>query len=158
TPPPNHRNYCWTDYGLRVGAWRVLDLFDRMEFPAHHLVNTAAYTHAPDIFERIRERGDEIIGHGRTNSERPGLLWEEDEARLIKEVTDTITQHEGKSPRGWMAPWMSQSYVTPDLLKEAGYRYMMDWPMDDQPVWLRTRSGPILSVPYPLEINDAPAM
>ncbi|MDB5914277.1 MAG: putative urate catabolism protein [Ramlibacter sp.] len=27
--------------------------------------------------------------------------------------------------------------------------------MDDQPVWLRTRSGPILSVPYPIELNDS---
>ncbi|HEX6442418.1 MAG TPA: polysaccharide deacetylase, partial [Stellaceae bacterium] len=33
-----------------------------------------------------------------------------------------------------------------------------DWALDDQPVWLRTRSGPILSVPYPIELNDLPAM
>jgi hypothetical protein len=31
----------------------------------------------------------------------------------------------------------------------------MDWPMDDQPVWMQTRSGPILSVPYPIETDDA---
>jgi hypothetical protein len=30
--------------------------------------------------------------------------------------------------------------------------------MDDQPVWMRTRSGPILSVPYPQEINDSNAI
>jgi hypothetical protein len=34
----------------------------------------------------------------------------------------------------------------------------MDWPMDDQPVWLRTRSGPILCVPYPIETDDAQAI
>ena len=83
---------------------------------------------------------------------------EDDEARLIAEVTETITRNEGKPPRGWMAPWMSQSHVTPELLKAAGYTYMMDWPLDDQPIWLRTKNGDILSVPYPLEINDAPAM
>jgi len=27
---------------------------------------------------------------------------------------------------------------------------------DDQPIWMRTRSGPILSVPYPVEVNDSP--
>ena len=158
TPPPDHRNFCWRDYGLRVGVWRLFGLLDMLGLPAHHLINTAVYDYAPDIFDKIRDRDDEIIGHGRTNSERPGLLWEPDEQRLIAEVTDTIRQHEGKAPGGWMAPWMSQSYVTPDLLKEAGYRYLLDWPLDDQPVWLRTRSGPILSVPYPLEINDAPQM
>ena len=28
--------------------------------------------------------------------------------------------------------------------------------MDDQPTWLRTRGGPLLSVPYPHEVNDVP--
>ena len=26
--------------------------------------------------------------------------------------------------------------------------------MDDQPVWMRTRNGALLSVPYPQEVND----
>ena len=30
--------------------------------------------------------------------------------------------------------------------------------MDDQPVWLQTRSGRLLSVPYPQELNDANAV
>ena len=50
------------------------------------------------------------------------------------------------------------SSVTALLLKEQGYEYLLDWCMDDQPIWLRTRSGPILSVPYPQEINDIPAI
>ena len=86
------------------------------------------------------------------------MLWEADEARLIAEVNDTVARFQGKPPRGWMAPWMSQSTVTPDLLKEAGYEFMMDWPCDDQPIWMRTRAGPILSVPYPIEINDSPQL
>jgi allantoinase len=158
TPLPDHRNFCWKDYGLRVGVWRIFDVLDELKLPAHHLINTAVYDYAPEIFEKIRERGDEVVGHGRTNSERSGLAWEDDERRLIQEVTDTIARHEGKPPRGWMSPWMSQSHVTPELLKAAGYDYLMDWPLDDQPIWLRTEAGPILSVPYPMEINDAPAV
>ena len=42
-----------------------------------------------------------------------------------------------------------------DLLREAGFRYMMDWPLDDQPVWFRTRHGPILSIPYAHDLNDS---
>ena len=37
--------------------------------------------------------------------------------------------------------------VTPDLLKEAGYTYLLDWPFDDQPIWMRTRSGPSVACP-----------
>jgi hypothetical protein len=57
-----------------------------------------------------------------------------------------------------MSPWISESDVTADLLKENDYTYIMNWPCDDQPFWMRTRSGPILQVPYPVEINDSPAM
>ena len=53
-----------------------------------------------------------------------------------------------------MSPWLSNSTVTMDLLQEAGYRYAMDWTMDDQPIWIRTRKGRILAMPYPIEVND----
>jgi peptidoglycan/xylan/chitin deacetylase (PgdA/CDA1 family) len=81
-------------------------------------------------------------------------LWEEDEARLIAEATEVVTRLSGKPPEGWLGPGLSQSGVTLDLLKEAGYRYVMDWPVDDQPIWMRTRAGPLLTVPYPVELND----
>lgn len=53
-----------------------------------------------------------------------------------------------------MTPMMNQSAVTLDLLKEAGYSYVLDWPCDDQPYWMRTRSGRLLNIPYPVETND----
>lgn len=154
---PDVRNYAWRDYGLRVGIWRLFDLFDELGLPAAHLFNTTIYDHAPQIAERIRSRGDEFVGHGRTNSEQQGDYSEDEERVLIQEATDAIARHEGQGPGGWMGPWISESDVTLDLLKEAGYRYVMDWPCDDQPVWMTTRAGPILSVPYSIELNDSPA-
>ena len=74
------------------------------------------------------------------------------------ESTEILTRHSGKPPRGWLGPWISQSRVTPDLLQEAGYAYLLDWCHDDQPTWFRTRRGRILSVPYPQELNDIPAI
>ena len=158
TPQPDVRNFAWRDYGLRVGVWRLFDLFDELRIPACHLVNSAVYDYAPQILERARARGDEIVAHGRTNSERQGDLDEAAERALIAEATATIARHEGHSPRGWLGPWISETGITPDLLKEAGYSYVLDWPLDDQPVWLATRAGPLLAMPYPVEINDAPAM
>jgi hypothetical protein len=29
-----------------------------------------------------------------------------------------------------------------DLIKEAGYKHSLGWPVDDQPIWMRTRAGP----------------
>lgn len=155
---PNHRNYAWKDYGNRVGIWSYLDLLDELDLPGSHNVNSVALQYAPEIVERLNQRGDEYVGHGRTNSERQSDLWEEDEDRLIRECTDVITKLSGRKPEGWLGPWLAESGVTLDLLKEAGYSYVMDWASDDQPFWMRTRSGPILSVPYPLELNDSPAL
>ena len=78
------------------------------------------------------------------------------EKKLINEVTQAIQNHEQGPPTGWLAPHISHSKVTPDLLQEAGYEYLLDWATDDQPVWMRTRQGKILSVPYAQEINDIP--
>jgi len=153
-PMPDHRNWSWREYGNRVGIWRLLALFDELKLPAAHLVNSYLYDTHPDVMDAIRKRGDEFVGHGRTNSEKPGARPEEDERTLIQEATRAIAMHEGRPPRGWMTPLMMPSRVTLDLLKEAGYRYVLDWPCDDQPYWIRTRSGPLLNVPYPLETND----
>ena len=155
-PQPDVLNYAWRDYGNRVGVWRMLELFDALELPTTALVNSAMYAAAPGVVEAFRARGDEIAGHGRTNAERQGTLPEAQEARLIAEATETIAQQEGTRPKGWLGPWISQSAATPDLLQEAGYEYLLDWCQDDQPVWMRTRAGRILSVPYPQELNDIP--
>ncbi|HEY9734681.1 MAG TPA: polysaccharide deacetylase family protein, partial [Trichocoleus sp.] len=155
---PDVLNYAWRDYGNRVGVWRLLELFNELELPVALLVNASIYDYCPEVVEAFRDRNTEIVAHGRTNSEAQGALPELEETALIQETTQTITQHEGVTPQGWLGPWISQSQVTPDLLQEAGYTYQLDWCCDDQPIWFKTRSGRILSVPYPQEVNDIPAI
>ncbi len=155
-PQPDVLNYAWRDYGNRVGAPRMLELFDRLNLPCTTLINSELYTTAPGLAEAFAARGDEIAGHGRTNAERQGTLSEADESALITEATEVLTSRHGRAPKGWLGPWISQSAVTPDLLQEAGYEYLLDWCHDDQPTWMQTRNGRILSIPYPQELNDIP--
>lgn len=155
SPQPNHRSYAWRDYGNRVGVWRLYELAEEFKLPMAILLNTEIYDYCPEVVAAFRERGDEVVGHGRTNAERQIDMPLEGETRCIAETTAAIKKHEGKAPLGWLAPYISQTYVSLELLKEAGYRYMMDWPCDDQPFWMKTRAGPILSIPYPVEINDS---
>jgi allantoinase len=156
--PPDQANshsiFSWRDYGNRVGIWRLFELFDQLNIPIEAQINTTIYEHCPDIAEKLRARGDEILGHGITNSDEQGHLDETTEAAFIREVTETIERYEGRRPVGWMSPWLSNSEVTADLLQEAGYRYFMDWTCDDQPIWMKTRHGRILAMPYPIECND----
>ncbi|MDX2104720.1 MAG: polysaccharide deacetylase family protein [Alphaproteobacteria bacterium] len=157
-PQPDVLNFAWRDWGNRIGAWRLLELFDALDLPVSVLVNSAIYDYCPQLVAAHRARGDEIVGHGRTNAERQGVLLEREEAALIAEATQRLTLEEGRPPAGWLGPWISQSPVTPDLLQESGYRYLLDWCQDDQPIWMRCRRGHILSVPYPQELNDIPSI
>src|SRR6187431_4025 len=153
-PQPDVLNYAWRDYGNRVGVFRLAELFADLKLPVSLLVNAEMYRHAPQAVAAFRDV--EIIGHGRTNSERQGTLTEAEELTLIGETTAAIEKHSGKRPQGWLGPWISQSLLTPDLLQEAGYRYLLDWCHDDQPIWMKTRRGRMLSIPYPQELNDIP--
>lgn len=149
-------NYTWRAYGNRVGLWRMLDIFDRLNLTCTALVNADVYEAEPGVVEALSARGYEIAGHGRTNGEAQGELSEAEEAALIAEATTVLTGHEGRSPKGWLGPWISESEKTPDLLHAAGYEYLLDWCHDEQPTWLATQKGRILSIPYPQELNDVP--
>jgi peptidoglycan/xylan/chitin deacetylase (PgdA/CDA1 family) len=157
-PAPDVLNNSWREYGNRVGAWRLRELLNGLGLPVTLLVNSELYATCPQLVAAFRADGAEIASHGRTNSEHHAGLSEPQERALIEEVTHTIAGHEGRAPAGWLSPWIAETERTPDLLHEAGYRYLLDWCMDDQPVWLRTRSGRILAVPYPQELNDSAAI
>ncbi|TPG55519.1 polysaccharide deacetylase [Roseomonas nepalensis] len=157
-PHPDVLNHAWRDYGNRVGAWRLIETLDELRLPATVLLNSAMYDHAPELLAAHRARGDEMAGHGRTNSERQSALPEAEERALIAEATAAMSRHEGAPPRGWLSPWIAESRATPDLLAEAGYRYTLNWCSDDQPVWHATRHGPLMAVPYPQEVNDIPSI
>jgi len=154
-PAPDVMNWSWLEYGNRVGAWRLRDMFLELGIPCTLLVNSEIYSHCPELPGAFQEIGAEIAAHGRTNSERQGNLPAAEEAKFIDEVTETIARGAGRRPTGWLGPWISESTVTPDLLHEMGYTYVLDWCCDEQPIWLKTRKGRLLAVPYPQELNDS---
>jgi allantoinase len=156
SPQPDVLNYSWREYGNRVGVWRCLDLFDELGFPTGAIVNTAIYDHCPEVIEAFAARGDELIAHGHSNAQRQGTMAVEEERALIEHCRERMTKAHGKPPAGWLSPWISESTATPDLLKEAGYSYTLNWCHDDQPTWLRTSAGPLCAIPYPQEVNDIP--
>ena len=157
SPEPDVLNHAWREYGNRVGAWRCLELFDALGLSTGAIVNTALYDHCPELVAACVARGDELIGHGHSNSERQADMDEKNEGALLIRCRARILEDSGEAPSGWLSPWISESRRTPDLLAEAGYSYTLNWCHDDQPVPMRTRSGHTLwSVPYPQELNDVP--
>ena len=157
SPEPDVLNHAWREYGNRVGAWRCLELFDRLGLPAAAIINTALYEHCPELVAACVARGDELVAHGHTNAERQGGWDEAAERALLVQCRERIHAQSGVLPQGWLSPWISESLRTPDLLAETGYRYTLNWCHDDQPLPMRTRGTQVLwSVPYPQELNDIP--
>jgi peptidoglycan/xylan/chitin deacetylase (PgdA/CDA1 family) len=157
-PPPDVLNTSWRDYGNRIGAWRLLECFAQHRFPLAILLNSVLCEHAPQLVEACRDADCELIAHGYSNSDTLVGMTELQEQTYFRRVAEQMQRVTGRAPSGWASPWIAETALTPDLLQENGYEYLLDWCMDDQPVWMRTRSGRILSVPYSQELNDSSAI
>ena len=155
SPSPDIPNWAWHEYGNRVGFWRFVEAFDEFSIPAALCINGIAVTAYPQIAEAARERGWEFIGHGFTQRNMQKV---DDERLDIRRTTEAIEAFTGKRPRGWLGPGLTETWDTPDILVEEGYEYVADWVLDDEPVLLKTRAGPIVNIPYTQECNDVAMM
>jgi peptidoglycan/xylan/chitin deacetylase (PgdA/CDA1 family) len=155
---PDVLNTSWRDYGNRVGAWRLLDCFEQYQLPLAILLNSAVCEHAPVLVAACARADCELIAHGYSNSDTLSGMTESEERAYLRQVALQMQGASGQAPAGWASPWIAETPLTPDLLHETGYEYLLDWCMDDQPVWIRTRGGRILSVPYSQELNDSSAI
>lgn len=155
SPMPDIPNWAWHEYGNRVGFWRMLEVFDDFDVPAVLAINGSAIQAYEPISRAALDRKWEFMGHGYTQKNMQKV---ENEAADIAKTTEAIQAYTGKRPRGWLGPGLTETWNTPDLLQEAGYDYVCDWVLDDQPTVLKTRQGEIVNVPYTQECNDVAMM
>ena len=155
SPMPDVPNWAWHEYGNRVGFWRMLDVLDHFHIRAVLAINGSAIQRYEPIARAALERGWEFIGHGFTQQNMQKVADERDD---IRKTAAAIRGFTGKQPRGWLGPGLTETWETPDLLVEEGFDYVCDWVLDDQPVWLKTRTKPIVNLPYTQECNDVAMM
>ncbi len=155
SPMPDVPNWAWHEYGNRVGFWRFVEVLDALAVPAVLAINGSALAAYPPIVHASVERKWEFIGHGFTQRNMQKV---KNERADIRKTREAILKATGKPPRGWLGPGLTETWETPDLLVEEGYDYVADWVLDDQPVWLRTRTKPLLNLPYTQECNDVAMM
>ncbi len=149
---PDPLNYGWRDYGARVGIWRLIDTFDKYRRRASVLLNSDVCFHYPEIIEAGKQRGWAWLAHGKNNSILHAEMTSADERLFLNEILTTITNATGQRPKGWMGPGLTETFETPNILKELGLSYVLDWCADDQPFPLNIPG--MISVPYAIELND----
>lgn len=155
SPLPDIPNWAWHEYGNRVGFWRMLEVFDEHRIPAVLAINGKAIAGYEPIARAALERNWEFIGHGFGQKNMQKVPDEREDIRRTREAIRAFT---GRAPRGWLGPGLTETWETPDLLVEEGFDYVCDWVLDDQPVVLKTRTKPIVNIPYTQECNDVAMM
>jgi hypothetical protein len=150
-PVPDVPNWSWAEYGMRCGMPRLLRALGERGIKADACTNAGVLDAYPSVAEAILEAGWEFQGHGLHQQAMPDA----DEETLIRTAVEKLAAFSGQRIRGWTGPGLQESFDTPDHLKAAGLEYTCDWVIDDQPCWMRTRHGPLVCVPYTLELNDS---
>jgi peptidoglycan/xylan/chitin deacetylase (PgdA/CDA1 family) len=147
------------EYGNRVGAFRVLDVLDRLGLPATAAVDALVAERRAPLVEECSSRVFSFAGRGASASQMTTeQVSEADERSQIERCLQALAQITGSVPRGWLGVGYGESSRTLTLLAESGIRYVCDWPNDEQPYIMRTSTGRLVSLPVAVELDDVMAM
>ncbi|MEO7941714.1 MAG: polysaccharide deacetylase family protein, partial [Burkholderiaceae bacterium] len=153
-PAPDVLNYSYRDYGNRAGFWRMLAAMQRCHMRGSVSLNVAVCEHHPEVIKACADNGWEFYSHGSYNTRYLMGMTEAQERAVIQDSIDTIRKHTGQKLDGWLAPALTYTDNTLDLVAEMGLSYVCDLFHDDQPGAVKVKKGRLISVPYSLEMND----
>ncbi|MDQ4060484.1 MAG: polysaccharide deacetylase family protein, partial [Pseudomonadota bacterium] len=155
TLQPDVPNWSWHEYGMRVGVWRFFKLYERLGIRPTLSINARVCEDYERVAAQARDAGWEFMGHA---YEQMPIHKVEDQRAMIHRSMDLLERFTGRRPVGWLGPGLTETYETPELLAEAGVQYIGDWVHDDEPTEISTRHGPLVTLPYTVELNDIPTM
>ncbi|MEM6682762.1 MAG: polysaccharide deacetylase family protein [Pseudomonadota bacterium] len=153
-PNPDIVNYAYRDHGNRVGGWRLFDLMEKYSIPGSVSLSVSMCDHFPDIIETANTLGWEFFSHGAYNTRYCYGMDRDQERASLQHAIDTVKAATGQRIRGYLAPALTHTTQTIELLAELGFQYSCDLFQDDQPQPLNVRTGKLMSMPYSLEVND----
>jgi allantoinase len=152
---PDLPNWAWHEYGMRVGFWRLKAALDAHGIAPSMTINGVVPAAYPRVTKAARDAGWEFMGHGLQQTATHRV---EDQRGMIRDTITALGAASGHEIVGWLAPGLTETLDTPDLLAEAGIGYCADWVVDDLPCEMRTAHGTLLTMPYSVELNDIPIM
>ncbi len=152
---PDVPNWSWHEYGMRVGVWRFFDLFRRLGIAPTLSINARVCEDYQRVARAALEAGWEFMGHA---YEQMPIHLVDDQKAMIERSVAIIERFTGEKPVGWLGPGLTQTEETPELLAAAGVKYIGDWVYDDEPTEIATANGPLVTLPYTVELNDIPMM
>ncbi|MCJ1675567.1 hypothetical protein MT355_20065 [Rathayibacter sp. VKM Ac-2929] len=138
---------------MTVGIWRLLDIAQQTGVPVAVALDAAGVREMPGLARLAAERAQEIVVRGRAANDilGSGVV---DERGYIADARLAVETATGRSTSGWFGPERGQSPQTTTLLREAGFSWFGDWPVDERPVALSGGAAGLVALPHPLETED----
>ena len=152
---PDVPNWAWHEYGMRVGFWRFHALYERLGIRPTCCINARVCDDYERVAAAARDAGWEFMGPA---WEQMPIHKVDDQRGMIHRTMDRLESFTGRRPRGWLGPGLTQTEDTPELLAGAGVKYIGDFVWDDEPTLIQTVNGPLVTLPYTVELNDIPMM
>jgi peptidoglycan/xylan/chitin deacetylase (PgdA/CDA1 family) len=152
---PDVPNWSWHEYGMRVGVWRFFDLYKRLGIAPTLSLNARVCLDYERVAAEALDNGWEFMAHA---YEQMPIHKIEDQAGMIARSLNVLEKFTGTRPLGWLGPGLTQTLDTPEILAAAGVKYIGDWVYDDEPTFIKTTNGPLVTLPYTVELNDIPMM
>lgn len=153
-PHPDVVGYSHRDHANRVSHWRMAEMMTKHGFPGSVSLSVALCDHIPEVVEDASQRGWEFFSHGIYNTRYSYGMDEAQERAIIEDSLETVERVTGQRIRGWLAPALTHTPRTLDLIAEYGLDYTCDLYHDDQPTDVKVKSGKLTAIPYSLEVND----
>jgi hypothetical protein len=146
----------WAEYGPKVGAWRLLDILQKLDVRSVFYVSGLLAERYPDLMKAIVAGGHSVAAHGWSQNIIPSYQTDAEEAHDLERCIKAIGVAAGQRPTGWLSPRCTPSARTSALLAKSGFDWHADFFDSDLPYRHETPNGAIAAVPFTMEVNDMP--
>ncbi len=143
----DHAAKAWSTYGGRVGVWRLINMFDRLQIPATFFTSGRCTEEYPAAVKQIVKSGHDLAAHSITQDRLLAYLTLDEQEATIRQSIDMLESCGGKKITGWGSPVVAFTPETAGFLAKAGLIWTTDVTYADLPIKLHTPHGTIAGVP-----------
>ena len=155
---PDLVNEYYRQYGINEGITRVGRLFKSLDVPLSVALSALFPEQRAEIWKEFRaiQPNAAIVAHGMNNSTEQLPLGKGLDAQkaYIRKTLDLIQESTGIRPLGWSSPSVYANTKTYTATAAEGVRYSLDAMDSDELNRLKTPSGDLLMIPYPVVTVD----
>lgn len=152
-PATDDQTRYYQEYGAKIGAWRLLDMFDRAGVKATSHMNGVIGELFPDLAREVAARGHDIAGHSYDQSHPQYAMSEDEERQAVRKTLDAIEGASGLRPRGWVSSGRRLSENTVRILAEERLDWHAHHDMGDLPSLVRVGDMTIVDCPIQRYMN-----